>query len=360
MRRMLPVLLLLAGTAHAARLKELTDIEGFRDNALVGYGLVVGLQGTGDDATSPVTRRSLAQLMKHLGVQVDPAEVKAKNVATVIVTAKLPPFAHAGTPIDVTVSSMGTAKSLQGGTLVATPLKGADLQTYAIAQGSLSLGGFAVEGGTGSSTKKNHVTVGNVPGGATIERDAPGDMPRRAVVLHLRTPDFTTATRIASAIDKSLGAGTADVADPATVSVTVGEPWKGRVPALIAALEPIEVDPDVVAKVVIDERTGTIVVGANVTLGPAAIAHGGLTVKVAETPIASQPNALSPGQTVVTPTTDIKVDEEAGRLNMVQGGATVADVAAALNALGVKPRDLVPIFRALKAAGALRAEIEVI
>src|SRR5215475_2241505 len=186
MKRAIVLLLLLAGTADAARRKELTDVEGFRDNALVGYGLVVGLQGTGDDATSPVTRRSLAQLMKHLGVQVDPAEVKAKNVAAVIVTAKLPPFGRAGTDIDVTVSSMGTAKSLQGGTLVATPLKGADLQTYAIAQGSLSLGGFAVEGASGSSAKKNHVTVGLIPGGATIERDAPGEMPRKVVVLHLK------------------------------------------------------------------------------------------------------------------------------------------------------------------------------
>jgi flagellar P-ring protein precursor FlgI len=360
MRRLLPLLLCVTGTAQAARLKELADIEGFRDNALVGYGLVVGLQGTGDDSTSAITRRSLAALMKHLGVQVDPIEVKAKNVATVIVTAKLPPFAHSGTDIDVTVSSMGTAKSLQGGTLIATPLKGADLETYAIAQGSLSLGGFAFEGASGSSTKKNHVTAGNIPGGATIERDSPGEMPRKAVVLHLRTPDFTTATRIATAIDAVLGAGSADVADPATVAVAVSGAWKGRVPALIAALEPIEVEPDVVAKVVIDERTGTIVVGANVTLGPAAIAHGGLIVKVTETPAASQPNPLSKGKTVVVPATDIKVDEEAGRLEMVQGGSTVADVAAALNALGVKPRDLPPIFRALKAAGALRAEIEVI
>src|SRR5262249_42697922 len=186
MRRFLPLLLCLAGTAHAARLKELTDIEGFRDNALVGYGLVVGLQGTGDDATSAITRRSLAQLMKHLGVQVDPADVKAKNVATVVVTAKLPPFAKAGTPLDVTVSSMGTAKSLQGGTLVATPLKGADLQTYAIAQGSLSLGGVAVEGGTGSAAQKNHVPAGHVPRrararpGGPRPRSAPGGGSRRA------------------------------------------------------------------------------------------------------------------------------------------------------------------------------------
>ncbi len=343
--------------ARADRLKDLVDVEGVRDNALVGYGLVVGLQGTGDDASSAPTRKLLAQLIKHLGVAIDPAELKAKNVAAVVVTASLPPFARPGTALDITVSSIGTSKSLQGGVLVLTPLKGADMAVYALAQGSLSLGGFAVDSASGSSQKKNHATVGRIPGGARVEREAPTIMPKGKIVLVLRQPDFTTAARIAEAIDAKLGPGTAIVRDPGAVVVTIGADWKGKTVNLVAQLEAIESQPDVGARVVIDERTGTVVVGVGVTLGPAAIAHGGLTVKVAERTDVSQPGVLAGGSTVVTPGSDIAVEEGEGKLEMIAGAATVGDVAAALNAIGVKPRDLVAIFMALKAAGALRAEI---
>jgi flagellar P-ring protein precursor FlgI len=349
-----------AAPARAERLKELVDVEGVRENPLVGYGLVVGLQGTGDDASSPATRQALAQLIKHLGVTIDPAQIKAKNVAAVVVTAQLPPFARAGSTIDVTVSSVGTAKSLQGGTLVATPLKGADKRTYALAQGSLSLGGFAVEGASGSAQKKNHATVARVPGGGVIEQGAPGALADDEVVLLLHDPDFTTASRIAEAVDGALGPGSAVVRDPGAVVVRVGKAWRGKVVGLVATLERLEVVPDAPAKVVIDERTGTIVVGAGVTLGPAAIAYGSLTVTVSERQTVSQPGVLSNGDTVTTPESGVAVEEGGGGLVVENGAATVGELAAVLNALGLKPRDLVAIFQALAAAGALRAEIEVL
>jgi flagellar P-ring protein FlgI len=366
MRRLALVLVLVlvsASAARADRLKDLVDVEGFRDNPLVGYGLVVGLQGTGDDASSAPTRKLLAQLIKHLGVQIDAVDLKAKNVAAVVVTASLPPFSRPGAALDVTVSSIGTAKSLQGGVLVVTPLKGADLGVYALAQGSLSLGGFAVDAASGSSTKKNHATVARIPGGARVEQEAPTLMPRGQVVLMLRQPDFTTAARIAEAVDAKLGAGTAMVRDPGAVVVAIGKDWKGKVVGLVAQLESIETTPDVGAKVVIDERTGTVVVGAAVKLGPAAIAHGGLTVKVSEKTEVSQPGGVlsqNNGQTVASPSSEIEASEEAGKIEVIAGAATVGDVAAALNAIGVKPRDLVAIFEALKAAGALHAEIVVL
>jgi flagellar P-ring protein precursor FlgI len=374
MRRLALVLSVLLGAsgalaaapraAHADRLKDLVDVEGFRDNALVGYGLVVGLQGTGDDASSAPTRQLLAQAIKHLGVQIDPGQIKAKNVAAVMVTGSLPAFARPGAQIDVTVSSIGTSKSLQGGVLLLTPMKGADLGTYALAQGSLSLGGFAVDSASGSSTKKNHATTARIPNGARVEAEAPNMMPKSQVVLVLRTPDFTTAQRIAESIDTKMGPGTATVRDPGAVVVKISKDWQGKVVGLVAQLEVLEAQPDVGAKVVIDERTGTVVVGQGVTLGPAAIAHGGLTVKVQETTQVSQPNGAvlgnSSGQTVATPNSDIQAYEDEGKLNVISGAATVGDVAAALNAIGVKPRDLVAIFQALKAAGALHAEIVVL
>lgn len=350
------------GDAHAARLKELVDVEGFRDNPLVGYGLVVGLQGTGDNSSDVATRQSLSRLMNHLGIEVDPTQIKAKNVAAVVVTARLPPFSKPGAKIDVTVSSISSAKSLQGGTLVSTPIKGADMRTYAVAQGSLSLGGFAVGGASGGSTKKNHATVGKIPGGGVLERGAPGAMPTKQVVLLLRDADFTTATRTAKAINRRLGASVASVRDAGTVDVSIRKRWRGHVSSLVATIESVDVTPDAPARVVIDERTGTVVVGAHVTLGEAAIAHGGITVKVTEKSLVSQPSAGllggAGGDTAVVPDTDIEVTEEEGRLHVVPEAANVGDVAAALNGLGVKPRDLVSIFQALQKAGALRAEIK--
>lgn len=353
-------LVLGAAPARAARLKELVEVEGFRQNALVGLGLVVGLAGTGDDSSVFMTRRPIAEMLKHLGNLIDPNDIKAKNVALVTVTGSLPAFARPGVPIDVTVESMGTAKSLVGGVLVQTPLRGPDGEVYALAQGSLIVGGFSVSGGSGSSASKNHTTVAHIPGGASIEREAPAVVPESEVVLLLREPDFTTATRIAAAIDKALGEGSARVRDPASVVVPVSSERKGKVVALVSQLEGLEATPDHRGRVVIDERTGTVVVGEHVTLGPAAIASGGIHVTVTERKEVSQPNPLARGETTVTPSTELSVEEKNGAVHFVPEAATVGEVASALNTLGIKPRDLVSIFQALKAAGALRAEIQVL
>jgi flagellar P-ring protein precursor FlgI len=351
-----------AEPAEASRLKELADVEGFRENPLVGYGIVVGLQGTGDNAQDVATRQSISRLMNHLGIQVEADQIRARNVATVIVTGQLPPFSKPGAKIDVTVSSLGSAKSLQGGTLIATPLKGADNKTYAVAQGSLSLGGFAVTGRSGSGTTKNHPTVGKIPSGGVLERAAPGKMPKGKVVLLLREADFTTATRTAKAINARMGTKMATVRDAGSVEVKITEPWTKRVSSLVATIESVDVIPDTPARIVIDERTGTVVVGSHVTISEVAIAHGGITVRVDERRNVSQPDAGvlggGNGETRVTPETNVEVEEGEGELHLIEGAANVGDVATALNSLGVKPRDLAAIFQALQAAGALRAEIK--
>jgi flagellar P-ring protein precursor FlgI len=350
-----------APRAQAARLKELVEVEGFRGNHLVGLGLVVGLTGTGDDTSSVATKKPLQSLLRHLGTTVDLGDIMAKNVAMVMVTAELPPFARAGMNVDVTVSSVGNAKSLQGGTLVMTPLKGPDGQTWALAQGSITLGGFAVGGASGTSQRKNHVTAGHVPSGAVLEHDAPNTLPECRLTLVLREPDFTTAWRIASAINGALGQAVARVLDPGSVLVEGGPRWRGRTVELVALLESIEATPDAPGRVIIDERTGTIAVGANVTIGPAAVASGAINVRIDEAQAVSQPEAFSKGgKTTAVAETNVTVEEGGGRVVPIPQATTVADVAAALNALGVKPRDLVAIFQALKAAGALRAEIQVL
>ena len=357
----LVVLGAMAAPAHADRVKDLATIAGVRGNALTGFGIVVGLDGTGDDARSPVVRESMAKMLKRLGITVDAAQLKAKNVAAVMVTGELPAFARPGMAFDITVSSMGTAKSLAGGTLLVTALKGPDQRTWAIAQGSLSLGGFTAEAGSGSSTKKNHVTVGKIPGGATVEAAAPTTMPKAELALVLGEPDFTTATRVAKALgDKLGGDGPKPFArDATTVVVPISASWRQRVPELIATIEAVRVDADTKARVVIDERTGTIVVGEHVELAPAAVAFGGLTVEVGEAPEVSQPGLLSrTGETVVVPRSTVTATEQPGDLKVLPRAATVGDVTAALSSLGAKPRDLVSILRALKAAGALRADLE--
>jgi flagellar P-ring protein precursor FlgI len=351
------LVVLAAGMAHADRIKDLTTIGGVRDNHLTGFGIVIGLDGTGDDARSLVVKSALQKMLKKLGVTIDANDMKSKNVAAVMITAELPPFAKPGMAIDITVSSMGNAKSLMGGTLLAAPLKGADQRTWAIAQGALSVGGFAADASS-STSKKNHTLAGTIPRGAIVEASAPTEMPKHEVALILKHPDFTTATRMRDAIGKALGSpDRAKLVDSATVAVTI--PKGTEAMALIAQLEAIEVDPDVKAKVVVDEKTGTVVIGEAVTLRTAAITFGSLTVEVSETPIASQPEApLGRGPTKVLPRSDIKVHEGDNPLRVVNKAATVGDVAAALSALGAKPRDLVSILRALRAAGALRADLE--
>jgi flagellar P-ring protein FlgI len=353
------VLPILAAPARADRIKDLTTIAGVRDNHLTGFGLVVGLDGSGDDARSPLVRGSLTKMLKRLGVSIEPNDLKGKNIAAVMLTAELPAFAKPGMTFDVTISSLGTAKSLAGGTLVATPLKGPDDRTWAIAQGALSVGGFIAEGASGSSSKKNHPTVGRLPGGARVEATAPTVMPDKEIVLVLNQPDFTTATRMRDAIVAVLGPDSARLNDAATVIVGIPAASRGAVTPLIAKLEAIEVDPDVKAKVIIDEKTGTIVIGEQVTLRAAAITFGALTVEVDETQAASQPvAALGRGTTKVLKNSALKINEADKPMRMLKKAATVGDVAAALASLGAKPRDLVSILRALKAAGALRAELE--
>jgi flagellar P-ring protein precursor FlgI len=298
-------------------------------------------------------------MLKRLSITIDPSDLKGKNIAAVMLTAELPAFAKPGMTFDVTISSMGNAKSLAGGTLLAAPLRGADDKTWAFAQGALSVGGFVAEGGSGSSSKKNHPTVGRLPGGATVEAEAPTVMPIHEISLVLNQPDFTTATRMRDAIVAVLGTGSTRQVDAATVVVVIPASAKNHVPQLISQLEAIEVDPDLRAKVIVDEKTGTIVIGEAVALRAAAITFGALTVEVEETPAVSQPAPMSRGgATKVVPNSKVKVNEGDQSMRMVKKAATVGDVAAALAALGAKPRDLVSILRALKASGALRAELE--
>lgn len=360
MRTLLVIALLGLATAnaHADRIKDLATIGGVRENHLTGFGLVVGLDGTGDDTRSPMVKSGLTKMLKKLGVTIDPKDLKSKNVAAVMITAELPAFAKPGMALDIHVSSVGNAKSLSGGMLLAAPLKGADSRTYAIAQGSLSTGGFVASGDTGSTTKKNHTLVGTVPSAAIVEAGAPTQLPTKQIALVLKQPDFTTATRMRDAIVAVLGPNSARLGDGAVVVVPIPKEAEMQVGELITKLEAIEVDPDIRAKVIVDERTGTIVIGETVTLRTAAITYGGLTVEIGEAPEVSQPGELARGDTKVVSRTDIKVKEGDNSLRIINKAATVGDVVAALNALGAKPRDLVAILRALKASGALRADLE--
>ena len=350
---------LAASSAQAARLKELVDVEGFRDNPLVGVGVVVGLRGTGDRPGTRALQQPLASLLRNLGLNIEPDQLRARNVAVVMVTGRLPPYARSGVRFDVAVSSIGTAKTLQGGTLVATALRGVDRQVYAIAQGQLAVGGYEARSElSGSLHRKNHVTVARIPAGGTVERTVEQTLPTESLVLLLKEPDFTTAQRITDAINASLGEKTASLRDPGAVQVAISDDWKERVVGLVATLEALEADPDAPARVVVDERTGTLVVGASVTLEPAAVAYGGLTVRITERFAVSQPRPFSEGETIVIPDSAVEIDEQEGSLKSMDRAATLGDVASALNALGVTPRDLIAILQALKTAGALRAEIQ--
>jgi flagellar P-ring protein precursor FlgI len=370
--------------AHAERLKDLATLVGARNNQLLGYGLVMGLPNTGDDSFSGVAQQSVATMLRHLGVNIDAQQLLMRNVAVVMVTADLPAFVAPGQRLDVTVSSMGNARSLEGGTLVASPLKGSDLRVYAVAQGPLSVGGFYAGGLSGSRTQKNITTVGRIPNGAVVEREVPMVMPQGQLSISLHAPDFTTAVRVASAIDAKLraaapaAAGQAAAGQPAadpnqnpaatafaaardsgTIVVQIPPAYAGKVAALMADLEVLDVNPDIPNRVVVNERTGTVVLGNAVRLTAVAIAHGGLTLEVRETPQVSQPSAFARGRTVVTPQTQIGASETYKPLQELSAGASLGDVVKALNTLGVAPRDLVAILQALKSAGALRADLEI-
>ncbi|MHC1725553.1 MAG: flagellar basal body P-ring protein FlgI [Syntrophobacteraceae bacterium] len=353
--------LLSAGTANPARVKDIAYFLGSRSNALIGYGLVVGLNNTGDNTNTLFTVNTLANLLDNMGIHVDPAQTKTKNVAAVMVTAKLPPFSRIGSRIDIEASSIGDAKSLEGGTLLMTPLKAPDGKVYAVAQGPISTGGFAVSGASGSSVQKNHPTVGFVSGGALVEKEVPvqyAELPSLDLVL--KSPDFTTASKTAAAILKSVPGVSARAMDAGTVRVEVPQGQRGEMVAMITQIENLDVQPEIVAKVVVNERTGTIVIGENVRILPVAVAHGSLTVQITEKPAVSQPLPFSQGQTVVTPQTSIQVQEGKGALAVVGGGVTIGQVIQGLNAIGATPRDLINILQSIKAAGALQAEVEII
>jgi flagellar P-ring protein precursor FlgI len=348
--------------AQAVRIKDIANIKGVRQNQLVGYGLIVGLNGTGDDDDLKYTIQSLAAMLQKMGVTVRAEDIESENVAAVMVTAVLPPFARVGTPIDVLVSSIGDAENLQGGTLLFTPLKAADGQVYAIAQGPVSTGGFQTGGEAGGGVQKNFPTVGRVPGGALIEKEIALDFNQKKILTFvLNQPDFTTASRMAEAINTAANDRIARTQDAATVEVRVPHKYRGNAVGLATLIESLGVTPDIVSKVVINERTGTVIMGENVRISTVAIAHGNLSIEIKETEEVSQPLPFSrSGRTVVTPDSDVIVEEGKKPLFLVESGVSIGEVVRALNALGVSPRDLIAIFQALKAAGALQAELEII
>lgn len=348
---------------HAtSRIKDIVDVQGVRDNVLIGYGLVVGLAGTGDSLTnSPFTEQSLIGMLERLGVNTRGDDLKTRNVAAVMVTATLPPFAAQGTRIDVDVGALGDAKSLLGGMLLVTPLLGADGEVYAVAQGPVAISGFDARGQAASVTR-GVATGGRIAAGAIVERELDftlADLP--SLRLSLRNPDFTTAQRIAQAINASLGGGTAQASDPSSVVLNVPANRRNDIVGLITEIEQLRVLPDQVARVVIDEKSGVIVMGQNVRISTVAIAQGNLTIRITETPQVSQPAPFSEGgETVVVPRTDIQVDDDAERrLAILEEGVSLQELVESLNALGVGPRDMITILQSIKAAGALQAEIEV-
>ena len=353
-------LLLCAAPARAARIVDIGDVQGVRDNPLIGYGLVVGLNGSGDSTSSGMTIQSVMTMLSGLGLTVDERDIKSKNVAAVVVTATLEPFVRPGQRLPVLVSSVGDAKSLEGGTLLMTPLRAGNGQVYAVAQGPLTIGGYTVASG-GSSKSKNHPNVGRIPDGGIVERGVDVDLlDRDSLDLALREADFRTAVRVSQVINASLLGDFAAALDARTVEIQVPDQYLGRVPELLALLESLEVEVSRRAKVVLNERTGTGVMGHDVRIATVAIAHGGLSIQVESQVGISQPDTpFTAGQTVVAEQTAIEVTEEDQELRVVQG-ASISEVVSALNALGVTPRDLVSILQAIQAAGALDAELEVI
>ena len=348
---------LTSADATAVRLKDLGEWEGVRANQLLGYGLVVGLAGTGDSDRALFTVQSLASMLGRMGIRVAPKDIKIRNVAAVIVTAELPPFARPGSRIDVTASSIGNAKSLQGGSLLMTALEGPDGNVYAVAQGALVVGGFTAEA-SGSSVSKNHPTVGRIANGAIIERSFGVDLTTMEILtFQLAYADFATAALVADAMIGASSGGVVRVLDAATVQVQVPESERTSVPRFMAKLEALDVVPDTGARVVLNERTGTVVFGADVRIATVAVSHGSLRVEVTTAREASQPAPLSQGETVVVEQSRVSATEEGGKLKVVEGGVSLGELVDALNALGATPRDLIDILQAIKAAGALNAEL---
>lgn len=355
----LVMLVSLGAAAAPSRLKELVEVQGSRDNALIGYGLVVGLSNSGDTEQVLFTMQSVAGMLGRLGVRVDPREIHSRNVAAVMVTAKLPTFSRTGGTIDVTVSAMGNARSLQGGTLLMTPLTAADGQVYAVAQGPVQIGGYDVSA-SASSIRKNTPTSGTIPSGASVEKTVTPTLTSGSLVLRLKKADFTNAARIAQAIDAALGAPSAKALDSAAVEVKLPDADKDQPVLFLSKLEALTIEVDQRAKVVVSERTGTIVMGENVKLRPAAVTHGGLRIAINTQFAVSQPPAfVTSGQTVVTPMQQAQATEAQKSAVSMPAASSVDELVKALNAIGASPRDLIAILQALKAVGSLDAELEV-
>ncbi|HKJ88197.1 MAG TPA: flagellar basal body P-ring protein FlgI [Gammaproteobacteria bacterium] len=354
----------LAAPAAAERLKDIADVVGVRDNQLMGYGLVVGLDGTGDSpqTSSPFTLQSMVSMLERMGINLrdSVSNMRPDNVAAVMVTGTLPPFSSQGQKVDVTVSSLGDADSLQGGTLLMTPLRGPDGKVYAVAQGAVSLGGFGAQG-QAAQVQVNHLTAGRIPSGALVERTPKHSLKgKKTLRLALRQTDFTTANRVARSVDKELGGNYAQATDPGTVKVKVPADYRDRVVPLMARLENLSVRTDRKARVVLDERTGTVIIGKNVRVHPVAVSHGNLNITITEKPQVSQPASFGSGVTAVVPRTKIEAGEEKANLVMLQPGVSLSSLVGALNSIGASSRDLIAILRAIKEAGALSAELEII
>jgi len=360
----LAAVFLLAGPAQASsRIKDLASVEGIRENHLVGYGLVVGLDGTGDSLrNAPFTRQSLQAMLERLGVNTRDANLNTDNVAAVMVTGNLPAFGAQGSRMDISVATLGDATSLLGGTLLVTPLMGADGEVYAVAQGPVAVAGFSAEG-DGASVKRGVATSGRIPNGAIIEREIAFALDDLSTVrLSLHNPDLTTAQRMANVINTFIGGDTATATDPSTVALSIPRNGKNAVVSMLTEIEQLRVSPDSPAKVVIDEASGVIVMGKDVRVSTVAIAQGNLTIRVTETPQVSQPNPFAEqGQTAIVPRTNIDVDDDAeNRLGLLREGVTLESLVDGLNALGVGPRDMISILQTIRAAGALQAELEVL
>lgn len=353
-------LLVSSEAALTTRLKDIATIEGVRENQLIGYGVVVGLEGTGDTTQNKFTFQAMANLMERMGLTLDPAAFQMRNTAAVAVTADLPPFSRVGSRIDITVSSLGSAKSLQGGILLITPLLGADGEVYAVAQGAVSIGGFNAGTGGGAGITRNHSTVGRIPNGALIEKEVDfnfNEMSSLNMVLH--QGDFTTVDRTVNRINGEFGA-IASARDFRTIRIDIPESHRGNPIRLLAALENLSVEPDQSARVVINERTGTIVFGEQVKISTVALAHGSITVTISSQVTVSQPQPFSEGQTVVTEERTADVDEEDAHFSLIGPTTTISDVVTTLNALGATPRDIIAILQAMQSSGALQAELRII
>jgi len=357
-------LFLFSSSSQGARIKDIAELNGVRTNQLIGYGLVTGLASTGDDLKKVLfTRQALYNMLVRQGITVNPKEfekIKVKNVAAVMVNAVLPPFAKPGSTIDVQVSSIGDAQSLAGGNLLMTPLKGPDGKVYAVAQGPLTIGAFSF-GGKSAKVQRNHPTVGRISGGAIIEKVAPGQFAKNGTLRYsLRTADFTTANNMSNRINEKFGAGTAFPIDSATIKIIIPEALLANKVQFVASIEGLRIDTDTNAKVVVNERTGTIVMGQDVRLSTVAVSHGNLSLIIKESLEVSQPNPLALGRTVAAPDTEIDVIEDDGQLMVVEEGVSIGAVADALNAIGATPRDLIAIFQAIKVAGAMHGELIVL